>query len=75
MKTLAMMNKANATGQTYRCDDLRYNRKNGFHEDNGTKWIGAAFHYLNDLFELEWHRDNEMTRKEAEEKFGIKIID
>lgn len=78
MTTLEMMILAKETGKTYCIGDFYYSHKTGFTESNGTRWIGAAFNYLNDVLDLkEWQESNNnfMTRKEAEEKFNITIID
>lgn len=77
MNTLEMMNLAKDNGKTYLVNDMLYNIKLGFHDKSGKKWYGDAFDYLNDLFEInEWQEDNTiyMTKSEAEEKYGIKIV-
>lgn len=77
MTTLEMMNLAKDNGKTYLVNDMLYNIKFGFHDKSGKKWYGDAFDYLNDLFEInEWQEDNTiyMTKSEAEEKYGIKIV-
>ena len=77
MQTLDMMIEARANGKTYRADDLLYNTKLGFHDKCGNKWQGYDFDYLNTLFEINnWQMDDTiyMTKSEAEEKYGIRIV-
>ena len=77
MTTLEMMNVAKVNGKTYYANDLLYNTKFGFHNRLGNKWQGSAFDYLNDLFDVDyWKMDDTiyMTKSEAEEKYGIKIV-
>ncbi len=77
MTTLDMMIEAMANGKTYRANDLLYNTKLGFHNKIGNKWQGSAFDYLNTLFEIDkWQMDSTiyMTKSEAEEKYGIRIV-
>lgn len=78
MTTAEMWLKAQEDGKTYKAYDMMYNRQFGFHDKDKKKWPGNAFEYVNDIFEIknwELKPDNEMTRAEAEKKFGIKIID
>lgn len=71
LNTAEMFVQANKDGKTYKCGDMRYNKKNGFHDKNYTSW-----NYVDDIFKLEWElkSDNEMTKSEAEAKFNIKIV-
>ena len=78
MSTIDMMLKAKETGKTYRADDMLYNNNLGFHDKSGKKWYGDSFEYLNDLFIIDkWQEDPTiyMTKSEAEEKYGIKIVE
>lgn len=76
MNTAEMFIQANKDGKTYKCENMRYNKKNGFHGIEGRPWIARAFDHVDDIFELEWELkpDNEMTKSEAEAKFNIKIV-
>lgn len=76
MNTAEMFIQANKDGKTYKCEDMRYNKKDGFHGIEGRLWIARAFDYVDDVFKLEWELkpDNEMTKAEAEAKFNIKIV-
>ena len=77
MNTLEMYLQSKKDGKTYRHEDMRYNARQGFHDEDGYPWDGCAFEYVNEIFDLnEWELDETtMTRKEAEKKFKIKIID
>lgn len=77
MTTLDMMNLARTNNKTYRSNDCLYNTKLGFHDKVGCEWDAASFTYLNELFDIDnWEEDNliYMTKFEAEEKYGIKIV-
>lgn len=78
MRTAEMVIAANENDKTYRSigGDMRYNNNKGFHNIYGSQWQGSAFRFVNDVFDIKWEEapENEMTVKEAEEKFGIKII-
>lgn len=76
LNTAEMFIQANKDGKTYKCEDMQYNKKDGFHCIEGRLWITRAFDYVDDVFKLEWELkpDNEMTKAEAEAKFNIKIV-
>ena len=77
MTTLDMMIKAKEDGKTYKSCDLFYNSKVGFVDEKGNKWVGRAFEFLNNLFDINtWEQDNTiyMTKSEAEQKYGIIIM-
>ena len=82
MDTFGMMKKAEVTGKTYITNDLRYSKDKGFHDKSGDKWPAVAFHYLDDLFNLEDWKELEpkkitlpkkMALKEVEAKLGYPI--
>ena len=78
MYTFEMMKKAEVTGKTYVVNQLRYSKDKGFHDKDGDKWPADAFHYLDDLFNLEdWKelepKTKKMTLKEVEAKLGYPI--
>ena len=77
MNTLDMMNLACKNGKTYRSNDLLFNTEKGFHDTDNNPWCSDSFDTLNDLFSLnEWETvENIMTKEEAEEKYGIKIVE
>lgn len=74
MNTAEMFIQANKDDKTYKCENMRYNKKDGFHDIEGRSWKARAFDYVDDIFKLEWKLkpDNEMTKAEA--KFNIKIV-
>lgn len=76
MNTAEMWLKASKDGKTYKSKDVRYNKKDGFHDIKGCSWTARASDYVDDIFKLEWELkpDNEMTKAEAEAKFNIKIV-
>lgn len=77
MNTLDMMIAARENGKSYKVGDMIYNRFNGFHYINGEPWDRYAFKTLNELFSIDgWQEDNaiRMTKSQAEEKYGIKIV-
>ena len=76
MNTAEMWIKAQENGKTYKCEDMRYNKKNGFYDEKSGSWTARAFDYVDDIFKLEWqlNQENEMTKSEAEAKFNIKIV-
>ena len=83
MTMLDMLNKANADGRTYYYDDMRYNKKYGFHDCNGELWEAKFFGSVNEIFEGDgWEELNpeedidyitSMSIEEIEEKLGYKI--
>lgn len=77
MNTIDMINLAIKTGNTYKINDLLYNRELGFHDSRGRPWPSHAFNNLNDLMNFStWEEDHSiyMTKSEAEKKYGIKIV-
>ena len=82
MNTLDMMTAAKTNNKTYKIDDMShgdilYNSLNGFHDDNGAPLDWYIFDTLNELFSLnDWQEDSAiyMTKSQAEEKYGIKIV-
>ena len=79
MNTAEMWLKAQEDGKTYKRTNgqMRYNRHKGFHGPNYSRWEADVFSWVDEIFDIEWMvaPDYEMTKEEAEKKFGIKIID
>lgn len=78
MKTLEMMNAAKENGKTYwnEANDILYSAKYGFTELFSNNPVATIDFdgYFNDFMVFTWAEVNTMTRSEAEEKYGIKII-
>lgn len=78
MKTLEMMNAAKANGKTYwnEANDILYCFGIGFVESSNVEPVAMnGFDgSFNDFMAFSWQEVNTMTRSEAEEKYGIKII-
>lgn len=76
MNTAEMWVKAQEDGKTYKCNNIQYNKKKGFHGLQIGLWPANSFDYIDDIFNLNWQLkpDNEMTKSEAEAKFNIKIV-
>lgn len=71
MNTIEMYLQAQRDGKTYRNEDMRYNIREGFHDEDGRPWDGRAFEYVNEIFDLnEWELDEyeEMVKGETEER-------
>lgn len=78
MNTAEMWLKAQEDGKTYQCNDLFYNKKHGFIDSNFQPWPINCVDFIDDVFSwVDWHECKTplMTKTEAEEKFGIKIVD
>lgn len=74
LDTITMVQKAKEDGKTYKSGVARYNSKIGFYDANGIEWEHFSLSIVNDIFECKWQEENTMTKSEAEEKFGIKIV-
>ena len=77
MTTLEMMNLAKDNGKTYKCAyDMFYNNVLGFNDGKGHMRSGYDFTNINNLFDIDYWEEATlcMTKSEAEEKYGIKII-
>lgn len=77
LDTVNMYLKAQVDGKTYKCYDLYYNKRLGFHDKNKKKWNPSAFDTIDEIFGLDtWKEklESEMTKSEAEAKFNIKIV-
>lgn len=71
-----MYSLANATGDTYYSDGMKYNREFGFYTDDMKPCSLNNFKTMDDIFKTQWVKasKNEYTISEAEKKFNIKII-
>lgn len=78
LTTVEMYLKAQEDGKTYKYSGIRYNKKDGFYDvDDKFPYPGYAFETINEVFALtKWEELDvpEYTVEEAEEKFGIHII-
>ena len=76
MNTAEMYLAAQKNGKTYRCNDVLYSVSTGMVDrHDGSAWPMDAFEDFDELMRYQWHDDVTMTRKEAEEKLGVRIID
>ncbi len=75
MNTAEMWLKAQEDRQTYRSGDMFYSKSIGFHDLDGSKWDPSAFKTINDIMECQWKPVTVLTKKDAEAKFDIIIID
>lgn len=80
MTTLEMMNEAQKTNKTYisgsNLTSMRYSVSKGFHDEDGREWVGDAFGYVNDIFEINMWKllePKKMTLKQIEEELGYDI--
>lgn len=80
MKTLEMMNAAKENGKTYfnESNDIIYSKELGFIDSISSEAMticefDSTFTFNQFMF-FNWTEVNTMTRSEAEEKYGIKII-
>lgn len=77
MNTLDMMKQAKIDGKIYQYDsDLFYSFESGFIDADGVPsdcadLVGAT---LNDVLSFQWGVVQTMTRQEAEERLGVKIV-
>lgn len=74
--TTEMMFIANSSEETYKLNDLYYNKKNGFTDKYGSEWKGYTFSTLNEFInETGWNKieRNKMTLSQIEEKLGYEI--
>lgn len=84
MNTAEMWLKAQEDGKVYECinGDMAYSKKYGltdkydFYEEwNLDAWEHCGARGLDDLLDCKWQEmNNVMTIEEAEERFGIKIV-
>lgn len=76
MNTAEMYLAAQKNGKTYRCQDMLYSAARGLvGRHDGEDWPMDAFDDLEELMRYQWHDDVTMTRKEAEERLGVRIVD
>ena len=78
MNTAEMWLKAQEDGKMYRSADLAYSKKTGFVDsiDFERLWPITAFGSIDRIFQLDdWEEEAKtMTKAEAEEKLGVKIV-
>lgn len=75
MKTAEMWLAAQQDGKTYQADDdTYYNAQLGFVDSNGCRIDAEDFRYVDDIMNLIWTNIKTISRQEAEEKLGVKII-
>ena len=75
MNTAQMWLAAQSDGKTYKVNDMRYSRKNGFHDKDGRRWDPDAFKSIEEIMNCQWVECKQMTREEAEKRLGVDIID
>lgn len=76
MKTAEMWLAAQESGGTYCCGDMAYSVEKGLYDpDIDRQWPMNAFRTFSELMEYEWEEVKFMTRSEAEDKLGVRIID
>lgn len=76
MNTAEMYLAAQKGGRTYRCRDMLYSAARGLVDRYSAEDVPLdAFDDFDKLMQCQWHDDVAMTRKEAEEKLGVRIID
>lgn len=77
MNTVEMMNQAQVDGKTYQYgDELFYTFETGFIDEDGLPFecSDLPMTTFSEFFAYEWHQVKSITRAEAEERLGIKIV-
>lgn len=76
MNTAEMWIKAGEDGKTYCFENLYYNNKLGFVDENGEGYNFIGWDSIESILAANnWVESKEMmTKEEAENKYGIKII-
>ena len=76
MNTAEMWLKAQADGKMYRCGDMGYSQETGFIDFwDGKSWPINSVATIDEIFSWNgWEEVKTMTKAEAEEKLGVKIV-
>lgn len=76
MNTAEMWLKAQENRKMYRTNDVGYSKKTGFIDFwDGSKWPVTCVDTIDAIFSWDgWEEVKTMTKAEAEEKLGVKIV-
>ena len=76
MNTAEMWLKAQVDGKMYRSKDIAYSKETGFIDFwNKDKWPANCVKTIDETFSWDgWEEVKTMTKAEAEEKLGVKIV-
>lgn len=76
MTTAEMWIKAQESGKMYRSGDMGYSKATGFIDFwDGSEWPIDSVNNIDEIFSWDdWEEINAMTKEEAEEKLGCRII-
>lgn len=76
MNTAEMWLKAQVNGKVYRSNDVGYSKNTGFIDFwDGSKWPVTCVDTIDAIFSWDdWEEVKTMTKAQAEQKLGVKIV-